>query len=52
MILTPVFSELIVGDPVTWIWIHRKMKVGCFNVLRVMLASRLCQFIGMRATGI
>src|ERR1700676_2703363 len=25
-VAAPVFSEMIVGDPVSWLWIHRKME--------------------------
>src|SRR6267378_919575 len=42
-VAAPFFSEMISGDPVTWLWIHRKMKVGCWRLLRVTVRSKECQ---------
>ena len=36
---------MIVGDPITCVWIHRNVKVGRSELIRVTLVSRLCQFI-------
>src|SRR5260370_4212776 len=46
-VTAPVFSEMIVGDPVNWLWIHRKMKVGFWHMRRVMFRSKECQIICM-----
>src|SRR5271155_5304119 len=49
MLKTPVFSEMIVGDPANRICIRRKMKVGCCELWSVMRASIICQFVCMSA---
>src|SRR5208282_2883307 len=40
---------MIVGDPANRICIHRKMKVGCSHLLRVILPSSFCQFVRISA---
>jgi hypothetical protein len=45
MFYAPVFSETIVGDPTSDLWIYREMNAGCFELIGVAPLSKLCQFV-------